>query len=711
MKHLFLCLLLGAVVTGARAQLFDYEDIKSGKFTQKSVSGLRSMADGEHYSVVEEGAIVRYAYKTGAREEVLFDSKTHQESLPEGFSEYVLSADERRILLTSNRKPIYRRSYTADHWIYDRTTGTLMRLTPEGGEQVPAFSPDGTRVAFVRNNDLWMVTLSDGVLTRLTSDGERNRIINGHTDWVYEEEFAFTRAFEWSPDGRKIAFLRFDESRVPEYTIMRFEQHLYPQPYTYKYPKAGEPNSTVELHVCDVTSGTLSKVDVGPETDQYLPRIGWTPEGELYFYRTNRRQNHFELLLVENGAQPRVVYDERDPRYVERVDEQTVTFLSGDRFLVKNETSGNMHLYLFDVDKGVQDTLTRGNWDVTQLVAVSGDRVYYISDEGSALRRNLFSVKLNGKSKKRLTEEEGTFSIAPSRGFKYFISYFSNVLTPNLVRLHDASGKVLRTLEDNAELKRRLEERRVPHKEFFRFTNDYGNTLNGYMIKPYNFDPSKQYPVMMTQYSGPGSQEVLDKWSMDWTDVLVQDGYIVVCVDGRGTGCRGAEFKKCTYGNLGARETEDQIAAAKYISTLSYVDSDRIGIYGWSYGGFMALNCILKGADVFKMAIAVAPVTSWRFYDSIYTEIYNGLPQDNAKGYDDNSPIHFADRLKGRLLIIHGTGDDNVHVQNTYRMADALIRAGKQFDMAIYPDDNHSMVPTGRHHIRERMIEYTLRNL
>jgi dipeptidyl-peptidase-4 len=320
-------------------------------------------------------------------------------------------------------------------------------------------------------------------------------------------------------------------------------------------------------------------------------------------------------------------------------------------------------------------------------------------------------VKLSGKGKKRLTAEDGMYSISPSEGCKYFISYFSNLSTPNLVRLHDASGKVLRTLEDNAALKQTIWEKKVPKKEFFTFTTIYGNTLNGYMIKPADFAQGKKYPVMMTQYSGPGSQSVQDRWSMDWTDVLVQEGYIVVCVDGRGTGGRGAEFRKCTYGNLGGPEVQDQIEAAKYAATLPYVDPQRIGIFGWSYGGFMALNCILKGADVFKMAIAVAPVTSWRFYDSIYTEIYNGLPQDNPKGYDDNSPINFAENLKGKLLIVHGTADDNVHIQNSYLMSDALVHAGKQFDMHVYTDDNHSMVPNGRNHIYEMMIEYTLRNL
>ena len=467
----------------------------------------------------------------------------------------------------------------------------------------------------------------------------------------------------------------------------------------------------VELWVYDIETGGKTKVDVGEQTDQYIPRIGWTPSGELYFFRVNRLQNLFEVVL----ASGRVIYSEHSPRYVDRIDDGTVTFLAdGDRFIVKNETeSGYMHLYLYSIEKGLLRALTSGEWEVTQLVGVAGDKVYYVSTETSPLRRNLYSVKLNGKGKRRLTEQDGTYRIVPSSGMKYYMSYFSSSTAPLHVTLHSADGRLIRDMEDNSALRERLSSMQlhVPEKEFFTFATERGDTLYGYLKKPYGFDPEKRYPVLMTQYSGPGSQSVSDSWGIGWEDVLVQNGYIVACVDGRGTGYRGEEFKKCTYRNLGGKETEDQISAARYIGSLPFVDASRIGIYGWSFGGFMALNCILKGADVFKMAIAVAPVTSWRYYDTIYTEVYNGLPQDNAAGYDDNSPINFADRLQGKLLLIHGSADDNVHVQNSMEMASALIRAGKQFDMMIYPDDNHSMVPSGVHNIREKMVEYTLKNL
>ena len=502
----------------------------------------------------------------------------------------------------------------------------------------------------------------------------------------------------------------------------RFNGKLYPENYTFKYPKAGEQNSIVEVYNYNFKTGHRSRIDVGPEIDQYISRIKWTPKNGLLAYRLNRPQNHFELLLADAAAlsaeraaseqvPTRVIYDEQDPRYVERVDDQCVTFLpDGDRFVVRSEKEGFTQLYLYSIAKGFLNRITSGEWEVTELVGIEGDKVYYISTESSPLKRDLFSIKLNGKDKKRLTGGDGTYSIAPSRGFRYFISYFSNVNTPNRVTLHKADGKLVRVLEENTALKERLAELKVPVKEFFTFRTPEGTELNGYMIRPNDFDSTRTYPLFMVQYSGPGSQRVADSWSMAWEDVLVQQGYIVACVDGRGTGCRGSEFKKCTYKQLGKYEVEDQIHAARYLGSLPYIDANRIGIFGWSYGGFMALNCILKGNDVFKMAIAVAPVTSWRFYDTIYTEIYNGDPNENPSGYDDNSPIHFADRLEGKLLIAHGTADDNVHIQNTYEMVARLVEHDKPFEMYIYPDRNHSM-GNYRNRLMERCIEFVHRNL
>ena len=529
---------------------------------------------------------------------------------------------------------------------------------------------------------------------------------------MYEEEYGFTKAYAFSPDSKKIAYLRFDESQVPMFEMMRFDGKLYNTPYTFKYPKAGDANSKVELWVYDIASGQKSRIDTGSETDQYVPFIEWTPAGELYFFRINRKQNHFEVVLCKSDGKQQVIYDERSPKYVERPSLDIIDFIDGDRFLVQNETlTGWNHLYLYSVKKGLMHAITEGEWQVTSVVEKSKDRIYYMSTEQSPLRRDLYSVDYKGKNKQRLTELDGTYSISPSKGMKYYISNFSSASSARLVELRNGKGELIRTLVDNKELNEKL--KTLPRKEFFTFTTERGDKLNAYIIKPVDFDPAKKYPVLLTQYSGPGSQSVADSFGMGWESVMVGNGYIVVCCDGRGTGYMGEAFKKCTYGNLGALEVEDQISFARYMASQPWVDAERIGIYGWSFGGFMALGCALKGDGLFKMAIAVAPVTSWRYYDTIYTEIYNDLPQDNPKGYDDNSPINFADRLSDRtsLLIMHGTADDNVHVQNTMEMCHALNRAGKQYDMMIYPDQNHSMYPSYSGNIRVKMVEYTLRNL
>ncbi len=699
---------LNTITVSARPA-FDYSALRDGTFEQKTVSGVRSLSDGERYTTMSDGRVLCFLYRTGEPAGVLFDASAAEPRIE--FTDYVLSADERRLLLTTDVEPIYRHSFTAEYWIYDRQDGSLRRLSQGGPQQQAQFSPDGSRVAFVRGGNLFVADPAAGSERQLTFDGRFNHIINGLPDWVYEEEFSFARAFAWSPDGRKIAYLRFDESRVKQYNMNRFAGGLYPENYTFKYPKAGEQNSVVELYCCDAADGSTVRMDTGEQTDQYIPRLFWTPTGQLGFYRLNRLQNHFEVLLCDSSGASRVVYDERNDRYVERVDGRTVTFLpDGDRFVVRSERDGFMHLYLYSVSEGLLGRITSGEWEVTELLGIEGDRVYYLSTETSPLRRDLYTVRLDGRGKRRLTGGDGTYRIAPSRGFRYFISYFSNVRTPNRVTLHRSDGRLVRTLEDNAALRAKLDELQVPVKEFFRFATSEGVELNGYMVRPNGFDSSRRYPVLMTQYSGPGSQQAADRWTIGWEDVLVQQGYIVACVDGRGTGFRGEEFKKCTYGELGKYETVDQIEAARYLASLPYVDPDRIGIYGWSYGGFMALNCILKGNDVFRAAIAVAPVTSWRFYDTIYTEIYNGLPQDNPSGYDDNSPIHFADRLKGKLLIAHGTGDDNVHIQNTYEMITRLVEYDKSFELYVYPDRNHGMGPS-RHHLMERCIEFVQRNL
>ncbi len=703
-------ILVAALLCGVATAQNEYREILRLRQMNESVRGIRSMADGEHYTVLEKGDVRRYQYALKNEGRSLLPESARQIEI----TDYQLSPDEQRILLASGYAPIYRHSYTTTYYLV--SDGRMEQIMREATAPRDArFTPDGRQIIYSDQNNLWVYDLTTRKSRALTTDGAWNEIINGTTDWVYEEEFGKTTAYAVSPDSREVAFLRFDESRVEEFQMMRFDGKLYNEAYSFKYPKAGEPNSVVELWVADLTTGQKRKIDTGRETDQYIPRLGYTPDGRLWYYRLNRRQNIFEMVVCEPTGAQHVAYEERARQYVERVDDKTITFLDKNRFIVRQEShTGYMHLYLYTIRGGLQGPITRGEWEVTDVVGTDGKRVWYLSTESSPLQRTLYSIRLDGSQKQQLTTEQGYYTIAPSAGMKYYISTFSSATTPNRVEISTGEGEKVRTLCESKALKEELSYTKRPVKEFFTFTTERGDELNAYIVKPADFDPNKRYPVLMTQYSGPGSQSVADRWSMDWEDALVEKGYIVACADGRGTGFRGEQFKKLTYGRLGQLEVEDQLSFANYLAAQPYVDSARIGIYGWSYGGFMALGCALKGLGLFKMAIAVAPVTSWRYYDTIYTEIYNNLPQYNAAGYDDNSPINFArmlDDKKTRLLLIHGTADDNVHFQNTIEMTRALNRAGKQYDMMVYPDQNHSMLPDDTLNVRQKMIEYTLQNL
>ena len=703
-------LALAALSAGTLSARGEYDEIARLQAMNERVQGIRSMADGEHYTILEGNNIVRYGYATAGQGENMLPKPTANLVV----TDYAFSPDERQILIASGARPIYRHSYTTDYFL--ASGNSLMPVLREAeAPRDASFSPDGKLIAYSDRNDLYVYDTAARRTRRITDDGAWNAVINGTTDWVYEEEFGTTRAYAFSPDGGQLAFLRFDESEVPLMEMMRFDGKLYNEAYSFKYPKAGEKNSAVQLWVADLATGRKHRIDTGGETDQYIPRIGYTPDGRLWFYRLNRRQNTFEMVLCEPHGGQRVIYEERAQQYVERVDDGTVTFVDKDRFLVRQEShTGYMHLYLYSIRKGLLAQVTKGDWEVTDVVGTDGKRVWYLSTETSPLRRNLYSVRLDGKDKRRLTQGEGYYSIAPSRGMKYCISTFSNASTPNRVEVCDAEGNTVRTLCDSRRLREELAASGRPVKEFFTFTTERGDTLNAYIVKPRGFDPSKRYPVLLTQYSGPGSQQVADRWSLDWEDALADKGYIVVCADGRGTGFRGERFKKQTYGRLGALEVEDQLSTARYMASQPWVDPARIGIYGWSYGGFMALSCACKGDGLFKAAVAVAPVTSWRYYDTIYSELYNGLPQENPAGYNENAPLMLAPLLRDdrtRLLLIHGTADDNVHFQNTVEMARALNRAGKQYDMMVYPDQNHSMMPDDTRNVRQKMIDYTLEHL
>ncbi len=690
----------GAILYGnAMFAQMTYTDLVDINRMHKGVSGLRSMQDGEHYTINKRGAIVRHSYANAEVCDTLYKGR---------FSSYQFSPNEDMIILGNNYRPVYRHSAYVDYEIVATADGKSIATLNDVRDLT--LSPDSKLVAFAKDNNLYVGELGKEP-TAITTDGKWNHIINGTADWVYEEELGFTQGYAFSPDSKKIAYMRFDESQVPLFEMMMFNGTLYNKPYTFKYPKAGDANSIVEVWLYDIATGEKSKIDVGPNPDQYISSLGWTPAGELYYSRLNRKQNHLEVIVCHADGKQSTIYDELSPIYVERTSD-IIRFIDEDRFIVTSETrTGWNHIYLYSIKKGFIAPITSGEWEVTQVVETTDKNIYYISTEESPLRRNLYSIDYKGKHKQRLTEGEGTFSISPSSGMKYYISTFSNANTPRRVEICNSKGESIRTLVENPELAEKMKQ--MPTKEFFVFTTERGDKLNAYFIKPVDFDATKKYPVLMTQYSGPGSQSVSDNFGMGWEYVMAANGYLVACVDGRGTGFMGEYFKKQTYGQLGKLEVEDQLSFARWLGEQSYIDAERIGIYGWSFGGFMALGCALKGDGIFKMAIAVAPVTSWRYYDTIYTEIYNDLPQDNPAGYDDNSPINFADRLSDRtsLIIIHGSADDNVHVQNAMEMCHALNRAGKMYDMMIYPDQNHSMYPSYNVHIRNKMVKYTLEHL
>ncbi|MEO2050807.1 MAG: S9 family peptidase [Allomuricauda sp.] len=696
-KQVFLFLsLVGFLAIGtAQQKQITLEEIWGGAFRTEYMDVLRSMNNGKQYTVLNfnrsprSSSLDKYDYKTLEKVETLVASGG---DIP-FFSSYSFSDDESQILLATEVEPIFRRSRLGIYYVYDLASKELVKIA-ETKIQEPTLSPDGSKVAYVLDNNIYVMELANRTTKQITTDGSKGTIINGVTDWVYEEEFGFVRAFEWNSDGTKIAFLRFDETNVPHFSMDMFGTGLYPYQHEFKYPKAGEDNSLVTLHMYDVASGNTSNVDLN--NPYYIPRIKWMNNpNHLSVQTLNRHQNDLKLWSVDaSNNSVSLLLEETDDAYVDVDDD--LTFLADDSFIWTSEGDGYNHLYLYGKDGKLKNQITQGPWEVTRYYGYDkkNNRIYYQSVENGSINRDVYSIATNGKKKKRLTSKEGTNSASFSTDYTYFINTFSNATTPYEFTLHTASdGKLVKKIKDNAALSTKLEGYEFAPKEFSTI-NINGYDLNMYMIKPVDFDPNKKYPLFMFQYSGPGSQSVSNSWmgSRDyWHQVLASEGYIVVCVDGRGTGLKGRDFKKLTQKELGKYEVEDQIAAAKKLSELPYIDEERTGIWGWSYGGFMSTNCILKGNDVFEMAIAVAPVTSWRFYDTIYTERYMETPQENPTGYDDNSPLNYPELLKGKYLLVHGSGDDNVHVQNTMRMIEALVQANKQFDWAIYPDKNHGI--------------------
>jgi dipeptidyl-peptidase-4 len=679
-------------------QKITLEEIWGGAFRTQGMTELAALKNTNQYTVLNadrtSGAIDLYDFATLNKVSTLINSKDFSDL--KGIDGYTFSSDEKKILIANNSDQIFRHSSVANFYIYDITTKSLTKITDDKIQE-PTFSPDGSKIAFAKDNNLYVYELASKKTTQITTDGKKNAIINGITDWVYEEEFAFVRAFDWNATSDKIAFIRFDESQVPEFSMNVYGKNLYPVTDVFKYPKAGEKNSDVSLHIYDVKTANVKKIDLANYNDFYIARLKWTNEANTLSAQVlNRHQDNLDLLFIDgNTGVKKVVLSEKDKAYVDVTD--NLTFLKDNSFIWTSEKDGFNHIYQYDKTGKLKNQITKGNWEVTNYYGFEEKTgmIYYQSVENGSINRDIYSVHLTGKNKKRLTAGIGTNGATFSPNFQYFINSYSSAKNAPKYTLNESkTGKTIKTIVSNEALETKLASYNLPSKEFFELTTAKGNKLNAWMIKPKDFDANKKYPVFMYQYSGPGSQQVNNDWNGSddyWFMMLAQQGYIVACVDGRGTGFKGADFKKCTQKEMGKLEVEDQIDAAKLFGTYTYVDKSRIGIFGWSYGGFMSSNCIFQGADVFKAAIAVAPVTSWRYYDSVYTERYMQTPQENASGYDNNSPITHVSKLKGNFLLIHGTSDDNVHVQNSMKMIEALVQANKQFDWAIYPDKNHGI--------------------
>ena len=693
-------LLVTTSVSVVAQQKLTLEEIWGGAFRTKGMDELNAMKNTNQYTVLnfdrntKTTQIDLFDYATLNKVSTLIDTKNHKEL--ESIDSYTFDKAEKKILIATNSNQIFRHSFTASYFVYDIASKKLSKFT-EKAIQEPTFSPDGNKVAYAFENNLFVFDFVSNKETQITSDGKKNAIINGITDWVYEEEFAFVRAFDWNANGTKIGFIRFDETNVPEFSMDLYNQGLYPTQSVFKYPKAGEKNAIVSLHIYDVNASKTQKIDLSNYNDFYIARLKWTNDANVLCAQVlNRHQDNLDLLFVDgNSGAKKVVLNEKDKAYVDIT--VNLTFLKDNSFIWTSEKDGYNHIYHYDKSGKLKNQVTKGKWEVTSYYGFDekNKTVYYQSVENGAINRDVYSISIDGKSKKRITLKTGTNNATFSPNFQYFINTHSSATSAPYYSLNDSkTSKEVKKIQSNEAVEEKLAKYTISPKEFSTITTEKGHVLNTWMIKPKDFDPTKKYPVFMFQYSGPGSQQVANTWNGTndyWFMMLAQKGYIVACVDGRGTGFKGADFKKCTQKELGKYEVEDQIDAAKVFGKYTYVDKTRIGIFGWSFGGFMASNCIFQGADTFKTAIAVAPVTSWRYYDSVYTERYMQTPQENASGYDNNSPITHVSKLKGNFLLIHGTADDNVHVQNTMKMVEALVQANKQFDWAIYPDKNHGI--------------------
>lgn len=721
----FILIFISNIAIGQKTISLD--DIwKRNTFGTQGISGFSSMADGAHYTEIENGKLLKKSFQTGktVSEYSFYKDLSYQNSKLK-ISHFEFNNKEDKMLLFTEPEMIYRHSALYKVYVYDIQSANL-QLVDTAKILHATFSPQSDKIAFVKNNNLYYKNLETAQVVEITKDGKDN-IINGNCDWVYEEEFGFTKAFEWSPDGDAIAFYRFDQSAVPEFTMMYFN-NLYPEKYEFKYPKAGEANSTIKIGIYKIAN---QKTDFVKIDEEYIPRIKWTQyDKKLIIYTLNRHQNNLKFYAIDKNSSDNSVYDpsddvikspltliyeEKNDAYIDISDQ--ITFLKNQNaFLYTSEKDGFNHIYLHDISSNKSQQITKGNWEVTELYGINEDSktIYYSSTEYSPLERNLFSINLNGKNKNVITKMQGYHEISFTNNFKYFIDQFSSTEIPTQFILKDNLGNEVRKLKDNNALLDKIKAYDVAPLELMQIPVGK-EILNAWMIKPKHMETGKKYPLIMFQYSGPGSQQVNNRWGTRdiwWYQMMAQKGYVIACVDGRGTGFRGEAFKKCTYKQLGKLESDDQIDAAKYFGTLPFIDKNRIGIWGWSYGGYMSSICIAKGNDIFKAAIAVAPVTNWRYYDNIYTERYMQTPQENPDGYDDNSPINMVSKIKGNYLLIHGSGDDNVHYQNTMQMINAMINANVQFDSEIYPNKNHGIYGGNtRFHLYNRMTQFWLEKL
>lgn len=715
--------MVGVLGTGFAQNELTVERIwKSGEFSQRGVDGFTSLADGEHFTklVEENGSFLlkKYSFKDFKGEgttlanisTITYDGKAIEAD------DASLNKDGTLLLLQTSTAPIYRRSYSTVYYLYDiASKKTELLYKTDVPQTLATFSPDGKKVGFVAANNLYVKDLGTKTVTQLTTDGKLNAIINGTTDWVYEEEFAITQGFLWSPDSRYLAYMRFDESAVKEFDLT-FYGNLYPTEYKYKYPKAGEDNSKVTMHIIAAEGGKPAQVGLG--TYEYIPRFQWSPvANELIVLTMNRHQNELKYHVVTNPAAPtdKVFFTESNKTYID-IDNNLIVLKDGKSILRTSEQDGYNHLYQLNFD-GTQRQITKGNWDLIELYGINEKKgmIYYASAEDGAINHTLYSITLDGKKKLRISSAAGQNDAQFSEGFLYYIRSTSTANTVTTYTLCDHTGKELMNLETNDALRVKLEGMHLAKKEFIQVPGADGTMLNAWIMKPADFDPNKKYPVYFNVYCGPGSNTVSNGFegaSYMYHQLLTQKGYIVFSVDPRGTMYRGEAFKKSTYLQLGKLETEDLIAAGKYMQQQSYVDPARIGIQGWSYGGFMTALAMTKGADVFKMGISVAPVTNWRNYDNIYTERFMQTPAENASGYDDNSPINHVSELKGKLLLVHGSADDNVHFQNSMDFITAMVKANKQFDLFVYPNKNHGIYGGNtRNHLFTMMLNYTIENL